>query len=238
MPKTKGKKEEGDFKGKSKQKSKKTGRGKQCRGKGCRKGKKTRRQFIPLAAQYDAIVSDDFITENLPLYNKLQNTEDCAYIDEMQGDLCRDRLYTPNNPAAPLNIFHGNPAFSSKKSPLQHIDGSSTFLVKGNGSMLVFAQVSFSTNRPTNGVSIFQSRTTQVPESDQKVEKVVQTLQCKQGIPDDDAFSENVNQSCSIVGLLMVKEGDKLEIYSNYKKSALDLSQGSTYFGAVQLTKG
>ena len=46
------------------------------------------------------------------------------------------------DPAAPLNIFHGNPAFSSKKSPLQHIDGSSTFLVKGNGSMLVFAQVS------------------------------------------------------------------------------------------------
>ena len=66
----------------------------------------------------------------------------------------------------------------------------------------------------------------------------MQTLQCKHGIPDDDAFSENVNQSCSIVGLLMVKEGDKLEIYSNYKKSALDLSQGSTYFGAVQLTKG
>lgn len=98
LPKTKGKKEEGDFKGKSKQRSKKPGRGKQCKGKGCRKEKRTRRPFIPLAAQYEATVSDEFIIENLPSYNKLRNTEDCKYIEKMQGDLCRNRLYTPNDP--------------------------------------------------------------------------------------------------------------------------------------------
>lgn len=95
--------------------------------------------------------------------------------------------------------------------------------------MLVFAQVSFSSNRPTNGVTIIQSR---------KSQPVVKELRCKQGIPENDVLGEHVKQSCSIVGLLKVEKDDNLQIFADYRGAAIDLSEGSAYFGALQLTKG
>ena len=111
-----------------------------------------------------------------------------------------------------------------------------------------YLQMSFNTNRPTNGGSIVQSRTS---KGSHPFSSIVQELQCKQGIQDHGPTSDNrmasdhrmtlnekVSLSCSIVGLLTAKKGDILQIFSNYDGSSLDLSTGSTYFGVLQMTKG
>lgn len=180
-----------------------------------RKGKTRTR-----ATHYKAEISAHFINKRVPGYVDSKITDTCADIEKLDGKLCRNGQFTPNN--RDLKIFTEASWVNGKKSPFKQLENG-VFEAVHKGIYLVYGQLLTLDNGDGRYVTVTQTRNTEE----------VQSIMCYEGYQDSNKSSRF--KTCGITALFSVEKKDQFIIKDFSNDSKLYLRKGSNYFGAVVL---
>ncbi|XP_045199454.2 uncharacterized protein LOC123553840 isoform X2 [Mercenaria mercenaria] len=130
-----------------------------------------------------------------------------------------------NTEDVPLKIFKAANWVDERKSPVKF--NNSIAKAKSAGIYLVYAQAYIGGKEPEKAVVVVQKRGG----------KDLNAFSCRTGVHPDhyDSMSSQL-QTCSVLSLMNVEEGDTIEIQRSATTSQIILDKDKTYFGIVQLS--